>query len=67
MKDQLEENGMVMSGISPCGNLPEIIEITKNNFFIAVQFHPEFKTRPFYPHPLFVECIKFALDYNHAK
>ena len=49
---------MVCSGISPDGNLVEIIEYTKNNFFIASQFHPEFKSRPNNPAPLFKAFIK---------
>lgn len=49
----LEKNGVVFSGLSPDGKLVEIIELKKHPFFIASQFHPEFKSRPFRPHPLF--------------
>ena len=57
-KELMEKEGMVCSGISPDGNLVEIIEYTKNNFFIASQFHPEFKSRPNNPAPLFKAFIK---------
>ncbi len=54
----LEDKGLVVSGESPDGVLVEIIELRNHPFFIAVQFHPEFKSRPMSPHPLFVEFIK---------
>ena len=57
-KELMEKEGMVCSGISPDGNLVEIIEYTKNNFFIASQFHPEFISRPNNPAPLFKAFIK---------
>lgn len=52
-KDILQENGVVFSGLSPDEKLVEIIEIKKHPFFIASQFHPEYKSKPFRPHPLF--------------
>ncbi|MEK7664371.1 MAG: CTP synthase [Patescibacteria group bacterium] len=56
----LEEHGMVMSGINPEKDLVEIIELKNHPFFIGTQFHPEFKSRPLKPHPLFLEFIKVA-------
>ena len=50
-----------MSGVSPDGLLPEIIELTDHPFYLAVQFHPEFKSRAFDPHPLFKGFIAAAL------
>lgn len=61
-KDQFEKSGLIFSGLSPDGNLPEIIEIKDHPFFIGVQFHPELKSRPFAPHPIFVSFIKAALE-----
>ncbi|QQR69998.1 MAG: CTP synthase [Alphaproteobacteria bacterium] len=57
---QLEEKGLVFSGLSPDGLLPEIVEIPNHPWFIGVQFHPELKSRPFAPHPLFVSFIAAA-------
>jgi CTP synthase len=59
-KKSLEENGMTIAGINPELNLVEIVEIKKHPFFVGVQFHPEFKTRPLEGHPLFLEFIKAA-------
>ena len=59
-RDCLEQNGMVISGTSPDGNIVETIELPENNFFVGVQFHPEFKSRPNRPHPLFLEFIRAA-------
>jgi len=58
----LEKNGLVMAGINPQKDLVEIIEIANHPFFIASQFHPEFKSRPLRPHPLFREFIKAILS-----
>ena len=60
-KEESEKNGLICSGMSPDGNLVEISEIPKNKFFIAGQFHPEFKSRPDRPAPLFREFIKSTL------
>jgi CTP synthase len=57
---KLEAKGLVFSGTSPDGVLPEIVEIKNHPWFVAVQFHPEFKSRPFEPHPLFVSFVKAA-------
>ncbi len=61
-KDKLEKAGMLISGLSPDGNLPEIVELKDHPWFVAVQFHPEFKSRPFAPHPLFVSFVEAALN-----
>ena len=61
-KERLEKNGLICSGTSPDGNLVEIVEIPKNKFFIAVQFHPEFKSRPDKPAPLFSSFIKHIVN-----
>lgn len=59
-KDQLEKAGLVFSGLSPDGKLPEIVEYKDHPFFVASQFHPEFKSRVSTPHPLFREFVKAA-------
>ena len=61
-KEDLEKNGLIASGLSPDGNLVEIVEYTKNKFFIGSQFHPEFKSRPDRPAPLFRELVKAAKE-----
>ena len=61
-EDTLKKGGMVISGKSPDGKLPEIVERPEHPWFIGVQFHPELKSRPFAPHPLFVSLIKAAID-----
>jgi len=63
-KDQFEKNGLIFSGLSPDNKLPEIIELKNHPWFIAVQFHPEFKSRPLSPHPLFSSFIKAAKNYK---
>ena len=59
-KEKFEKKGMFFSGLSPDGKLPEIIELKNHPWFIGVQFHPEFKSRPFTPHPLFSSFVKAA-------
>jgi CTP synthase len=59
---QLEDAGLVFSGMSPDGKLPEIVEIKDHPWFVGVQFHPELKSKPFEPHPLFTSFIKAAVD-----
>jgi len=61
-KDVLEKVGYKFSGLSPDGELPEIVEIPDHPWFIGVQFHPELKSKPFDPHPLFESFIKAAMD-----
>ncbi len=60
--EKLEQGGLLFSGMSPDGALPEIVERPDHPWFIGVQFHPELKSRPFDPHPLFASFIKAALD-----
>ncbi len=60
--DRLEQHGMRFCGMSPDGVLPEIIEYADHPWFIGVQFHPELKSRPFEPHPLFASFIGAAVD-----
>ncbi len=59
---KLEKAGLRFSGMSPDGELPEIVEIPDHPWFIGVQYHPELKSKPFEPHPLFTSFIKAALD-----
>jgi CTP synthase len=61
-REVLEENGMVLSGVSPDGNLVEIIEIKDHPWFVGVQFHPELKSRAVTGHPLFIHFIKAVLN-----
>ncbi|MCE2965169.1 MAG: CTP synthase [Alphaproteobacteria bacterium] len=60
-RGQLEAAGLLFSGLSPDGKLPEIVELKDHPWFIGVQFHPELKSKPLVPHPLFVSFIKAAL------
>ena len=64
-RERLEQAGLVMSGISPDGQLVEIVEIRDHPWFLGCQFHPEFKSRPMNPHPLFVSFIRSALDHKN--
>ena len=61
-RDRLEEAGMVFSGMSPDGHLPEIIEYPDHPWFIGVQFHPELKSKPRDPHPLFRDFVRAAVE-----
>ncbi len=63
-KDKFESKGMIFSGLSPDNKLPEIIELKNHPWFIGVQFHPEFKSRPLSPHPLFSSFIKAAKNHK---
>ncbi|WP_193142501.1 MULTISPECIES: CTP synthase [unclassified Meridianimarinicoccus] len=58
----LEDHGLVFSGVSPDGRLPEIVEVKDHPWFIGVQFHPELKSKPFAPHPLFADFVRAAKD-----
>ena len=60
--DQLQEAGLIFSGLSPDGKLPEIVEYKDHPWFVGVQFHPELKSKPFEPHPLFVSFISAAVE-----
>ena len=59
-RKELEKKGLIFSGMSPDGRLPEIVELSDHPWFIGVQFHPELKSKPFDPHPLFRDFIKAA-------
>ncbi len=61
-KKQIEEAGLIFSGTSPDGLLAEMVEYPKNDWFVASQFHPEFKSRPECPHPLFMGLISAAVE-----
>ena len=61
-KDKLESCGLLFSGMSPDGRLPEIVEWKDHSWFIGVQYHPELKSKPFAPHPLFADFIRAAVD-----
>ena len=66
LREKFEKNGLIFSGMSPDNKLPEIIELNSHPWFIGVQFHPEFKSRPLDPHPLFSSFIK-ASKSTYAK
>ena len=61
-KDELEQQGLTISGLSPEGDLPEIVELKDHPWFVGVQFHPEFKSRPFAAHPLFESFVAAAVE-----
>jgi CTP synthase len=61
-RDRLEAAGLRVSGLSPDGLLPEIVEIPDHPWFIGVQYHPELKSKPFDPHPLFASFIAAAVE-----
>jgi CTP synthase len=63
----LEDSGLLVSGVSPDGELVEIVEIEDHPWFLGCQFHPEFKSRPMHPHPLFREFIKASLENAQKK
>jgi CTP synthase len=60
-RERLESTGLRFSGMSPDGVLPEIIELPGHSWFVGVQYHPELKSKPFDPHPLFADFIKAAV------
>jgi CTP synthase len=61
-RDKLEACGLIFSGMSPDGRLPEIVEVKDHPWFIGVQFHPELKSKPFAPHPLFADFVRAAVE-----
>ncbi len=65
-RKDFEENGIVFSGLSPDGKLVEIMELKNHVWYLGCQFHPEFKSKPFAPHPLFSSFIKASLDYKRG-
>ena len=66
-RDELEEKGMVLSGISPDGRIVEMIELKDHPFFVATQAHPELKSRPNRPHPLFRGFVAAALEHKEKR
>jgi len=60
-REQLEASGLKFAGVSPDGRLPETCEYPDHPWFIGVQYHPELKSKPFDPHPLFVSFIEAAI------
>ena len=60
-RDRLTEKGLVLSGLSPDGHLVEMVELPEHPYFVACQFHPEFKSKPMAPHPLFARFVAAAL------
>ena len=66
-RDTFERHGMVFSGTSPDGHLVEMIELRNHPYFLASQFHPELKSRPNRPHPLFFSLVKAAKALNSEK
>jgi CTP synthase len=65
--DQLERKGMVMAGFNPEYQVVEIVELREHPFFVGVQFHPEFKSRPNRPHPLFLGFLKASYDFRQRR
>jgi CTP synthase len=63
-REELEEKGLMMSGTSPNGELVEMVEIPDHPWFVACQFHPELKSRPTRPHPLFASFVAAALIHS---
>lgn len=66
-RDRLLEGGMIFAGTSPDNHIVEMVEIPEHPWFVAGQFHPEFKSRPNRPHPLFRGFVTAALEYNRSK
>jgi CTP synthase len=66
-RDRAKAKGMKLSGLSPDGNLVEMIELANHPWFVGVQFHPELKSRPLNPHPLFRDFVKAAVKYRSKK
>lgn len=60
----LENHGLIFTGLSPDGALPEIVELTEHPWFVGVQFHPELKSKPFAPHPLFASFVEAAVTHS---
>ena len=66
-RDLLQEGGLVLSGLSPDGRLVEIVELAEHPWFLGTQFHPEFKSRPNQPHPLFRDFVGAAITHKGAR
>jgi CTP synthase len=67
LRKRLENEGLIISGTSPDERLVEIVELRDHPYFVASQFHPEFKSRPQRPAPLFREFVRAALEYKNAR
>ena len=65
-REKLESKGMVLCGVSPDNHLVEIVELKDHPWFLGCQFHPEFKSTPLNPHPLFREFVKSSLSYKNS-
>jgi CTP synthase len=66
-REKLESLGLSLSGVSPDGLLVEMVELPGHPYFIGCQFHPEFKSRPHAPHPLFTELVRAGLEYAQVR
>jgi CTP synthase len=64
---RLADKGLSFSGMSPTGDLVEIVEFREHPWFLGCQFHPEFKSKPMAPHPLFRDFIRASLQYSRKK
>ncbi|MEB2343461.1 MAG: CTP synthase [Deltaproteobacteria bacterium] len=67
LRDQLSRAGLVFSGLSPDGRLVEVVELADHPWFVACQYHPEFQSRPFAPHPLFAAFVQAAIAHQGAR
>lgn len=67
MREQMQNAGLTLCGVSPDGNLVEAVEVTSNLFHLGVQYHPEFKSRPAKPQPIFREFIAAAKEYRQNR
>ncbi len=65
-REELEAKGLVVAGVYPKAGLVEIVEVKEHPWFVAVQFHPEFKSKPFKPHPLFINLLKAAKERRYG-
>lgn len=65
-RDKLSKKGLILSGLSPDGKLVEMVELKNHPWFIGCQFHPEFKSTPLSPHPLFREFVKVSMEYKSS-
>jgi CTP synthase len=66
-RDDLEKKGLILSGLSPDKTLVEMVELADHPYFVGCQFHPEFKSRPLAPHPLFRRFVRAALEHTQRK
>jgi CTP synthase len=66
-RDEIQGKGLVLSGLSPDERLVEMVELTEHRHFVGCQFHPEFKSRPHAPHPLFTSFVRAAREQRDAR